>query len=78
MTPHERRNALDGLAIDYALKYPKCRLCSLLIETRQENIAILRDRIAMNEAEIAEIQRGDRHNDYHEAQLFPIGEAGAP
>lgn len=42
-----------------------CRLCHLLIETRQENIAALRDRIAMNETEIAEIRRGDRHNDYH-------------
>lgn len=42
-----------------------CRLCQMLVETREENIAILRDRIAMNETEIAEIRRGERHNDYH-------------
>lgn len=48
-----------------------CRLCHLLLETRQENIAILRDRIAMNEDEIAEIERGERHTAYHEASLKP-------
>lgn len=41
-----------------------CRLCQQLVETRQENITRLQDRIALNEAEIAEIERGDRHSDY--------------
>lgn len=45
----------------------ECRLCRLLVETRQENIAVLQDRIAMNEAEIAEIDRGERHTAYHKA-----------
>lgn len=46
-----------------------CRLCQQLVETRQETIARLRDSIALNEAEIAEIKRGDRHTDYHRQQL---------
>ena len=43
----------------------ECRLCQLLIETRVENIKMLRDRIAMNDSEIAEVRRGDRHTDFH-------------
>lgn len=50
---------------DLPLPHEDCPLCHLLVETRQENIAILRDRIAINEAEIAEIERGDRHNEFH-------------
>ncbi|MFV8160777.1 HD domain-containing protein [Mycobacterium sp. 134] len=46
-----------------------CRLCQQLVETRQETIARLRDSIALNEAEIAEIKRCDRHTDYHRQQL---------
>ena len=46
-----------------------CRLCQQLVETRHETIARLRNSIALNEAEIAEIKRGDRHTDYHRQQL---------
>jgi len=43
----------------------ECRLCQIAIETRRADIALALERIAMNEAEIAEIERGDRHTDFH-------------
>lgn len=43
----------------------ECSLCELKINNRREDIAILRARIAENEAEIAAIERGDRHTEYH-------------
>ena len=43
-----------------------CRLCQLLIEGRQAQNTQLRDKIATNKAEIAEIRRGDRHNEFHQ------------
>jgi hypothetical protein len=45
----------------------ECRLCQIAIKTREADNASCRERIATNDSEIAEIQRGDRHNDFHRA-----------
>lgn len=51
-----------------------CRLCVRLIENRRWTINAYRERITELEAEIAEVERGERHSDYH--QNFAAAVAG--
>lgn len=53
---------------DLPAPHEDCSLCKQLVIHRQINVIKLADAIELLEDEIAEIERGDRHNAYH-AQL---------
>lgn len=68
--PDERHNAFIRSVIELAQQQARlaegCPLCHQLVATREWNIQQLQQSIASYEDEIAEIERGERHTDYHE------------